>query len=89
LPLVVNLLAAPYEEMPFESQMYFRWMADHLWLFVPIAQQVRELFATIPDYPFQAGTGLNMSNVDYMTLKTMKVLKMLGRVNTNTDILHR
>jgi arylsulfatase A-like enzyme len=76
-PLVVDLLADPYERMPFESAMYFRWMADHLWLFVPIAQQVREFFATIPDYPFQAGPGLDMSNVNYMTLRAMKAMKML------------
>jgi arylsulfatase A-like enzyme len=76
-PLVVDLLADPYERMPFESGMYFRWMADHLWLFVPIAGQVKGFFATLADYPFQAGSGLNMSNVDYMTLKMTRALEML------------
>ncbi len=31
-PLLVNLKADPYEEMPFESQMYLRWFADNIWI---------------------------------------------------------
>jgi hypothetical protein len=56
--------------MPFESDMYFRWMADNLWLFVPLAGEVREFFKTIPGYPFQAGPGLGMS-------EAMKMLEEL------------
>ena len=39
-PLIVNLRADPYEKAPHESQMYMRWYADNIWLFVPIQQKV-------------------------------------------------
>ena len=52
-PILVNLRADPYEKMPFESQMYVRWYADNMWLFVPIGQKVKEFLATIPQYPFK------------------------------------
>jgi arylsulfatase A-like enzyme len=76
-PLLVNLRADPYEKMPFESAMYMRWMGDNMWLFIPIGQKVKEFLATIPQYPFQDGNGVNPANVNYMTLKALQALKQL------------
>ena len=76
-PLLVNLRADPYEKMPFESGMYMRWMGDNMWLFIPIGQKVKEFLATIPQYPFQDGNGVNPANVNYMTLKALQALKQL------------
>ena len=66
-PLIVNLRADPYENMPFDSGMYIRWYADNIWLFVPVQQKVKEFLATIPQYPFQEGSSLNAANINYMT----------------------
>jgi arylsulfatase A-like enzyme len=76
-PLLVNLRADPYERMPFDSGMYLRWMGDNMWLFIPIGQKVREFLGTIPQYPFQEGSGNNPANINYMTLKAMQALKQL------------
>jgi arylsulfatase len=76
-PLIVNLRADPYEKMPFESESYIRWYADNIWLFVPVQQKVGAFLATIPQYPFQEGSSLNASNINYMTLKAGEALKKL------------
>ena len=39
MPIVINLRQDPFERFYFESQMWFRWAADKLWMFVP-AQMV-------------------------------------------------
>jgi hypothetical protein len=76
-PLIVNLRADPYEQMPFESEMYIRWYVDQMWLFVPIQQQVKNFLATIPQYPFQEGSNMNAAGINYQTLKAAAALKRL------------
>ena len=76
-PLIVNLRADPYEQMPFESGMYIRWYADNMWLFVPVGQKVNDFIGTIDQYPFQEGAGMNPSGVNYKSLKAAGALKKL------------
>ncbi len=76
-PVVVNLRADPYERMPFESMMYVRWYGDLMWLFVPVGGKVKEFLATLPQYPFQEGSSMNRSNINYMTLKAAAALHQL------------
>jgi arylsulfatase len=61
-PQVVHLRADPFEKAPHESGMYLRWMADNMWLFVPVGGQVQEFMATLPDYPMQQSQVLNPGN---------------------------
>jgi arylsulfatase A-like enzyme len=79
-PILVNLRADPYEKMPFESQMYMRWYADNMWLFVPVGQKVKEFLVTIPQYPFQAGEVLQPSDINYKTLTVAGALKKMQEV---------
>jgi arylsulfatase len=81
-PVIVNLRADPYEKAPHESGMYVRWYADNIWLFVPIQQKIQQFSATIPQYPFQEGSNLNVGNINYMTLKAAEVLKRLQYMET-------
>jgi arylsulfatase len=83
-PLLVNLRADPFEQMPFESMMYMRWYADNMWLFVPVQQGVREFLATIPEYPVQFGSSLSASNIDYSTLRTQQALDRLQQLEGMT-----
>ena len=77
-PLIINLHADPYEEMHMEGEMgYLRWYADNMWLFVPIQDQLKRFFVTLPDYPFQEGSSLSAGNINYGTLKAMKAMNML------------
>ena len=77
-PVIINLHADPYEEMHEEGNLgYLRWYADNMWLFVPVQGQLRNFFATIPDYPFQEGSSLSAGNINYGSLKAMKAMNML------------
>lgn len=81
-PLLVNLKADPYEQMPFHSEMYMRWYADNIWLFVPVAEKIRAFLITIPQFPFQEGAAMNPSNINYNTLKAADALKRLQEIET-------
>jgi arylsulfatase len=74
-PLLVNLRADPYENMPFESGMYIRWYGDNPWL--SVQQKVHEFLSTIPQFSFQEGSSLNAANINYTTLKAADALKRL------------
>lgn len=76
-PIIVNLHEDPYEKMPFESEMYIRWYIDQMWVMVPMQNVIKAFFATIPDYPFQAGSSLSVSNVGYATLRQQEAIERL------------
>ena len=51
MPQVINLRQDPFERFPSESQMYFRWMADKLWTFVPAQMIVGQFLQTFHEFP--------------------------------------
>jgi arylsulfatase A-like enzyme len=81
-PLIVNLHEDPYEMMPFESGEYIRWYIDQMWVMVPMQNVIKSFFKTIPDYPFQAGSSLSVSNVGYGTLQEKEALNRLKQMET-------
>ena len=46
-PSIVHLRADPYERAVLDSQMYMRWYADQMWLFVPVQEKIKEFLGTI------------------------------------------
>ncbi|MGD2007500.1 MAG: arylsulfatase [Cellvibrionales bacterium] len=84
-PIITHLKADPYEVMKKKSEMYTRWYADNMWLFVPVQQKVQAFLKTIPDYPFQAGSSLSAAGINYQTLKTMDIIRQLE----NKDVISR
>jgi arylsulfatase A-like enzyme len=51
MPIVVNLRQDPFERFYFESQMWFRWGADKLWMFVPAQMVVGQFVQSFKEYP--------------------------------------
>ena len=51
MPQVINLRQDPFERFPSESQMYFRWVGDKLWTFVPAQAVVGQFIATFKEFP--------------------------------------
>jgi arylsulfatase len=43
---------------------------------------IKNFFATIPDYPFQAGSSLSVANVGYATLQQKEALKRLKEMES-------
>jgi arylsulfatase len=79
-PVIVNLRADPYERACNESQMYMRWYADLLWLFVPAQNKIKEFFADFEKYPYQAGSSLNAAGINYRTVKMAEAMKRLNKI---------
>jgi arylsulfatase A-like enzyme len=81
-PLIVNLRADPYEIMPYHSEMYMRWYADNIWLFVPVGGKIKEFLATLQGFPFQEGSSMNPAGINYNTLKAAAALKHLQEIES-------
>ena len=73
-PVITNLRADPFEHAYEGSGMYVRWYADNMWIMVPAQGFVQEFLASIPDYPFQAGSSLSAGNIGYNTLKAQEAM---------------
>jgi len=51
MPVVINLRQDPFERFYGESQLYYRWGADKLWMFVPAQMVVGQFIESLKDYP--------------------------------------
>jgi arylsulfatase len=51
MPLVINLRQDPFERFSSESQMWLRWEADKLWLFVPAQTVVGMFVESFKEFP--------------------------------------
>ena len=49
------------------------------WLEAAKAAKIQEFLATIPKYPFQEGSSLSASGINYRSLKAMKLLDELQK----------
>ena len=76
-PAIIHLKADPYEHAWEESQMYVRWMADQMWLFVPIQEQIQGFLSTMGEYPFQEGMAMNAGGINYRSLKAVQIIKQI------------
>ena len=86
-PMIINLRADPYEEMWLEGEMgYLRWYGDNMWLFVPVQAELKKFLSTIPQFPFQEGSSLSASGINYRSLKAMKAMKMLEELEKDFPI---
>jgi arylsulfatase len=77
-PVIFNLKADPYEVMTFRESLFSaRWYADQMWLFVPVGGIVKKFLASLEGYPFQAGSTLGPSGINYNSIKAMQILQQL------------
>ena len=72
--------ADPFEKAPHESGMYIRWYADNIWLFVPVQQKLGQFLGTLDEFPFQQGSSLNASNINYNSLKALDAMRRLKQL---------
>jgi arylsulfatase len=81
-PEIDNLRADPFEKAARESGLYLRWYADNIWLFVPVQQKLQAFLVSLPEYPFQQGSSLNASDINYNSLKAMQAMKQLQQLQS-------
>lgn len=74
---ITNLRMDPYERAMEDGGGYWTWYAQQMWLLVPIQQQIKDFFADFDKYPFQTGSSLNASGINYDFLQKQDALKRL------------
>jgi arylsulfatase len=47
---------------------------------VPVQQKLKEFFTDFMKYPYQVGSSLTVSNINYQTLKVAEAMKRLSQV---------
>ena len=57
--LITNLRMDPYERGLEEGGEYMKFLAQNIWLLVPIQGKIKEFFADFDQFPYQEGSSLN------------------------------
>jgi arylsulfatase A-like enzyme len=78
--LIANLRMDPYERGLDEGGEAMKFMAEQMWLLVPIQEKIKEFFTGYDLYPHQEGSTLNPGNIGYGLLKQQEALKRLKEV---------
>jgi len=84
--MICNLRMDPYERGMEEGGGATKFLAQQMWLLVPIQAQIKTFFQDFDEYPYQAGSSLNPSGINYGLLRqqdAMKRLKELETMRTN------
>ena len=76
-PLIFNLRADPFERAQTDSGAWENFAIDQMWLFVPLQQVIGAFVATIPEYPFQMGSSLSASNINYDMFRRADAMQRL------------
>jgi arylsulfatase A-like enzyme len=82
--LIANLRMDPYERGMKEGGNWTDFLARNIWLLVPIQGKVKEFFADFNDYPYQEGSTLNPSGINYGFLRQQDALKRLKELERLT-----
>jgi arylsulfatase len=75
--LAANLRMDPYERGLDEGGQALPFLAQNLWLLVPIEQKIKDFFADFERFPYQLGTSLNAGDINYGLVKQTEAMKRL------------
>ncbi|RVP02603.1 arylsulfatase [Sinorhizobium meliloti] len=77
---IANLRMDPYERGTKEGGGAMEFIARNMWLLVPIQSKIKEFFRDFDQYPYQPGSTLNASGINYNLLQQQAALKRLGEL---------
>lgn len=75
--LIANLRMDPYERGLEEGGGGVEFLARNIWLLIPIQGKVKEFFSDFDQFPYQAGSSLNVGGINYGLLRQQDALKRL------------
>ncbi|SFB32659.1 arylsulfatase [Rhizobium sp. NFR07] len=78
--MISNLRMDPYERGLEEGGGAIEFLARNMWLLVPIQQKIKEFFSDFEQYPYQEGSTLNASGINYGLLRQQAALKRLNEL---------
>ncbi len=75
---IANLRMDPYERGMEDGGGALEFVARNMWLLVPIQGKIKEFFSDFDKFPYQEGSTLNASNINYGTLRQQAALQRLN-----------
>lgn len=78
--MITNLRMDPYEKGMEEGGGAMEFLGRNMWLLVPIQGKIKEFFQDFDKYPFQMGSTLNASGINYGWLQQQAALKRLNEL---------
>jgi arylsulfatase len=82
--LITNLRMDPYERGMKEGGGATDFLARNIWLLVPVQGKIKEFFSDFAQYPYQEGSSLNASGINYGMLRQEAALKRLNELERLT-----
>ncbi len=78
--LIANLRMDPYERGMEEGGGAIDFLARNMWLIVPVQGKIKEFFSDFDQFPYQEGSSLNASGINYGLLRQQAALKRLNEL---------
>ncbi|KFC72711.1 Arylsulfatase A family protein precursor [Bosea sp. LC85] len=75
--MITNLRMDPYERGLEEGGGAMTFLAQNMWLLVPIQGKIKEFFSDFDQYPYQSGSSLNAGGINYGLLNQQAAMKRL------------
>ena len=76
--LIANLRMDPYERGLEEGGGAIQFLAQNMWLIVPVQGKIKEFFSDFDQFPYQEGSSLNAGGINYSLLRQQAALKRLN-----------
>ena len=61
-----------------------KFLAQNIWLLVPIQGKIKEFFSDFEQFPYQMGSSLNAGGIGYGTLRQAEAMKRLKELERFT-----
>ena len=78
--LISNLRMDPYERGLEEGGEAMKFLAQNMWLIVPVQGKIKDFFSDFDQFPYQEGSSLNAGNINYGMLRQQAALKRLNEM---------
>jgi arylsulfatase len=86
-PMIFNLRADPFERAQYDSGAWENFAIDQMWLFVPLQAAIKDFLVTIPEYPFQMGSSLSATGINYDLFRRAGAMKRLESLTEQLESL--
>jgi arylsulfatase len=75
---IFNLRMDPYERGLKEGGGAMEFLARNMWLLVPVQGKIKDFFSDFDKFPYQEGSSLNASGINYAMLRQQAALQRLN-----------
>jgi arylsulfatase A-like enzyme len=79
---ITNLRMDPYERGSKEGGEAMKFIAQNMWLLVPVQAKIKAFFSDFDQYPYQTGSSLNASGIGYGMLQKEAAFERLKKLES-------